>query len=1005
MLKFINFNVEGDDFMRIKCNFRVFFINLTLLLCVSLSSCELIQGLLNLENKTETQEQFTIPKSGLAVNKYITGKIDGLNCDITLFSKTCTFSAQRKPIKLEPRAVESSDSGSSTFEGQFVYNSQTKILYLYAANANTKYLKSNIDLSGTKGTDSKAPVSAEINSSTKTEFKNYISEVAELPLETTDDSNQQTENPETENPDTEITYPENYEPDIESPAEDAPGGKTWSTYVDGIRQLDFTKLERDEDFDTVFVPKLMPLPRPDYSAIDNKVKNLVIQSSNKNWIEMNTDSKKEEVEKDIADAANLIVKTAGAETIKEKARAIFTWIAWNINYDHVEKFKNTEITAFYDKCTMCDGFSTLMSIMCEAVNVKCDKYVGEVAGFQYADKIANVNHAWNLIYLDKKNNLYFLVDVTWASNMRETEQKSGIDNGLWDSWFDPDPCYFATSHYSDELGSQIYPKIPRSIFLKLPILEPYYERFGIDGKELLEFCYKHSISEVATFPMYERTKYPNILKVPVNAKLKRGTTYDISVETNGKIEAKAFTTDTDPANEWQNNILCNTFYVSYILVDKDYTLEETETTFKKPTFIYYDDTVSVRNDIKFTISYGNDTWYVTNHANSSGLISFSSKEKGECSAIYDARYQQWALTVPSYYANNYVYLKNMNIKNFPSSEDDLKAILRKIFTKEVDESIPLQRRGYYLYTDYNEVYIPLSKKTEAENAVLNYDYTQDKEFKEFVDWMEAHNIPSNQIDFYKEMARYPSQRGRADSFNGDTLERQRYAGDDYIAHSRLKDDNGKIYWAGGMQLYFEYRKREKRHLFRNPTIPILLVHIKDKKGRGEEVPQNFFETEQERIKSYFASAGFTNTFQTYYVEIEMDYDYFTQKYIPADLNSDEGYDMQWSWKKFDLAWEEILELASAKNPELKTLFADKNKSAMIRYFDTAELNGMWGNINGLALVHSRFDNIMENIGYSTTSHVDIFGSARKTMMPECFDSDCQRDTTVCPLCLYSFDID
>ena len=115
--------------------------------------------------------------------------------------------------------------------------------------------------------------------------------------------------------------------------------------------------------------------------------------------------------------------------------------------------------------------------------------------------------------------------------------------------------------------------------------------------------------------------------------------------------------------------------------------------------------------------------------------------------------------------------------------------------------------------------------------------------------------------------------------------------------------------------------------------------------------------------------------------------------------------MQWSWKKFDLAWEEILELASSKNPELKTLFTDKNKSAMIRYFDTEEINGMWGNINGLALVHSRFDNIMENIGYSTTSHVDIFGSVRKTMMPECFDSNCLRDTTVCPLCLYSFDID
>lgn len=64
-----------------------------------------------------------------------------------------------------------------------------------------------------------------------------------------------------------------------------------------------------------------------------------------------------------------------------------------------------------------------------------------------------------------------------------------------------------------------------------------------------------------------------------------------------------------------------------------------------------------------------------------------------------------------------------------------------------------------------------------------------------------------------------------------------------------------------------------------------------------------------------------------------------------------------------------------------------------------------GNINGYALVHSRFDSIMNNIGYSTNWHKDLFGSALKTMAPECFDTDCQREIAVCPFCLYSFGID
>jgi hypothetical protein len=920
------------------------------------SSCDFLNSLLNEQKENEIE----ISKSGLAVNKYLSGTINESQAEITLYAGSSTFHAE---------------TGSKSYSGKFVYNSSTKQVFLYS-ESEKKYYKASVDLSGSKGSVATTPAAASFGSSTKAEFTTAVQTVADLPVETTEDL---TGNPDNQNPGDDKPNTQNQDPVV-------PANKTLSTYEDGIRYINFG--EKDDLFDTIFVSTIQPQPRPDFSAIDNAVKNLVI------------DSKKMTIE----EAAEYIVQTAKAKTIKEKARAIFTWIAWHVDYDHTY-MKNTEETAYYDRLSCCDGFSTLMQKMCEAVNIECDKYAGLVAGLFEPDKFRNVTHAWNLIHINKQENIFFLVDVTWAANSREAESSE------WDVWFDPDPCYFATSHFSDEYGTQVSPRISRNDFMALPILDPSYEFYGIDGKELLEFCYKHSISDAVYLQPVKKDSYPNIYSFPISHTIYSEKEYAFTCEHDGKTETKKFTTDyLDPAITIDTfyDVSNNGLYLQYILKSKDSgsSSENPVTEFKAPNFIYYDDTVQVRDDYKFKTG----DWYVINNFKNNGKIMFFAAESGVSpSAIYDAYYQQWELTVPSYYSKwNYVY-KNENIAPFPSELDELKEVLNGIFLSPVNEAVPLQRRNSYFDTDYYDVYIPLSKKEEAENAVLNYDWTKDEDFADFVHWMENHNIPNDKIEFYKEMARYPDQRG---SISEDSKKTQRFAGKDYISHSALTyTDEGGVshtYWAGGMQLYFEYRKRESRHLFRNPTIPLLLVHIKDSKGTGEQVPANFFEEEQTRIKDFFKQAGFTNTIDTYVVEIEIDYDYFTEKYIPTEYqlqNTDWGYDLQWSWKNYDLAWEEIVELAAKKNPELAQIFADKNKSAMIRYFDTKELNSMWGNVNGYALMHGRFDNIMNSIGYSKTWHCDLFGSILKTKAPECFDTDCQREVAVCPLCLYSFDID
>ena len=990
-----------------------------ILFSFTLFSCEYLNSLLNEEK--ENEKEIEITKSGLAVNKYLSGTINDSAAEITLYANSSTFHAE---------------SGTKSYSGKYVYNSSTKQIYLYS-ESEKKYYKANVDLSGTKGSVATKPATASFSSSTKTEFSAAVDEVANLPLETTTDPIPETQNEDpndnpndkpnedpndnpNENPDDNPNEdpnnnqdPQNQDPVTPDPV--VPANKTLSTYEDGIRYISFG--EKDNLYDTNFVSTIQPRPRPDFSKIDNAVKNLVIPATQKDASTMKAESKKEEVEEDIANAAKLIVKTAGATTIKEKARAIFTWIAYNIDYDY-NRLNNTEITAFYDLSTMCDGYSILFEKMCEAVDVDCYKYVGMVAGFQESDKFRDKLHAWNLVCINKLESVYFLVDVTWSANLREEAEEEQEPNDAWDIWFDPDPCYFATSHYSDELGVLVSPEIKRKDFMALPILDPIYELYGIDGKELLEFCYKHSVSNIVYMAKQIQLsdEYPNVYSFPASLTIYPEKDYSFTCGYNGKAETINFTTKSiENLSIWETYQTAsgNGLILQYKLQNAD-SEEETGTKLKDPKYIYYDDQVQVRSDKKFTIG----EWNVNNEFDISGLIFFTSNKSTNSywSAIYDAYYQQWVLTVPSYYSDTYSNDKNYDIPEFPSDPDELASILNQIFTKPLNETedikIPLARRGYYLDTDYNEVYIPLSDKENAVNAVENYDWRQDKEFAEFVTWMEKHNVPESQIDFYKEMARYPSQRGSVKDWKN-SMDKQRFAGDDYISHSRLyyTDEAGTVhntYWAGGMQLYFEYRKRETRHLFRNDTIPILLVHIKDTEGAGEQVPVNFFEEEEYRIINFFDEAGFSNKIVPYYVEIEMSYKDFKKKYVPTQYErdyTDWGYDIQWSWKQYDLAWEEILELASKKNPELAQIFADKNKSAMIKYFDTVELNSEWGNINGLALVHGRFDNIMECIGYSTNSHVSLFGSVLKTKAPECFDTNCQRENAVCPLCLYSFDID
>lgn len=106
-----------------------------------------------------------------------------------------------------------------------------------------------------------------------------------------------------------------------------------------------------------------------------------------------------------------------------KIRAIFTWIATNIEYDlkafleqrtdHQDVF---EILA--SGKALCSGFSSLFRYFCDKANIECEIIEGYAKAFGYkpGEKFSSPNHAWNAVYIEGN---WYLLDVTWASGTPE----------------------------------------------------------------------------------------------------------------------------------------------------------------------------------------------------------------------------------------------------------------------------------------------------------------------------------------------------------------------------------------------------------------------------------------------------------------------------------------------------------------------------------------------------------------------------------------------------------
>jgi len=175
----------------------------------------------------------------------------------------------------------------------------------------------------------------------------------------------------------------------------------------------------------------------------------------------------------------------------DKARAIYSWIAFNIKYDYnvflnpprvqgfsysTEAEKQRKIKqlndnliekTFKSKKAVCEGFTALYQHLATLLDLKSEIIRGDskTSVRDIGRKNTSSNHAWNMVLIDKK---WRLIDVTWGQGYYDSS-KGRMVNDFNPVYFDTDPDYFFAKHFPDS-GSYLGNKLNKEDFLNGPLI-------------------------------------------------------------------------------------------------------------------------------------------------------------------------------------------------------------------------------------------------------------------------------------------------------------------------------------------------------------------------------------------------------------------------------------------------------------------------------------------------------------------------------------------------------
>ena len=217
-----------------------------------------------------------------------------------------------------------------------------------------------------------------------------------------------------------------------------------------------------------------PLPTVNYDEVDRRTRAVPKEAAES--IEM---------------LAAALVK--GCRNDREKARAIFTWIAENIVYDtdglsdptRVEIRPNQIIKV---KLTLCLGYARLYEVLARAAGLEVVVITGASRSSSVAPEfvllakptergMAYIPHAWNAVKLDGQ---WYLLDATDAGTQKKSGGKTVAVEHILPDLFLMQPDRAILKYWPDEDKWQLLKTpINKHIHERLPIVYPVYFQCGL----------------------------------------------------------------------------------------------------------------------------------------------------------------------------------------------------------------------------------------------------------------------------------------------------------------------------------------------------------------------------------------------------------------------------------------------------------------------------------------------------------------------------------------------
>ena len=182
---------------------------------------------------------------------------------------------------------------------------------------------------------------------------------------------------------------------------------------------------------------------------------------------------------DIRAKVTTIIEKANANTVEEKARAIYDWICESIAYDTSKQIHDAE-TCYKNRRGVCQAYCELFCYMAEAVGVTADVISGITKDAEGI--ISEEKHSWIYVYTHAYDGM--LIDPTWgAGGVNGVKYIKSEDNS---AWFNVSPCRMIFSHFPDNHNwSKLDIQITEDQFRGLPIVEMTTET---DFEDLLFEC-------------------------------------------------------------------------------------------------------------------------------------------------------------------------------------------------------------------------------------------------------------------------------------------------------------------------------------------------------------------------------------------------------------------------------------------------------------------------------------------------------------------------------------